>query len=201
MTKHLNELCRLYGKFREGTLTTLEALNGYLFFYTDGLLIFTIPFFASYFIDTEIDWSEDKRVYCLYAIFFFLFFVKWMILFSRTLPKHPPMLIRIYRLLGSTAFAAVFSFMCIEYFPFWNAVSGSGEKILVSGPVIHMEVGTANRYTGKPRYITIHHDGRDIQLTVPPEEYAALKVGQTYYREMKLGGLGYYYNWGTSWWK
>lgn len=106
-----------------------------------------------------------------------------------------------YRVLGAAITAPIFAFMCIGNFAFWNAVSGSGEKMLVSGPIVHMEAGTANRYTGKPRYITIHHDGRNIQLTVPSEEYAALSVGQTYYREMKLGGRGYYYNWGSSWWK
>lgn len=125
-------------------MTTLEALNGYLFFYTDGLVIFCIPFFAGYFIDTESEWFEDKKVSFLWAVFFLLFFIKWIVLFSRTLPKHPPLLIRIYRLLGSTAFAVMFSFLCTLYFPFWNAVSGSGEKVLVGGPIVHMKVETAS---------------------------------------------------------
>jgi hypothetical protein len=198
--EHIKELRRLYGKFREGNLTTLEALNGHLFFY-EGLLIFVIPLFSGYFIDTESEWFEDKRVYFLWAVLFILLFIKWMFLFSRTLPKRPSVLIKIYRTLGSIFIAALLSFICTPYFSFWNAVSGSGEKILIGGPIIHMKVETASRYYGKPRRITILHNGRNITLTVPPEEYENLSLGQTYSREMRLGGLGYYYNWGSSWWK
>lgn len=105
-------------------------------------------------------------------------------------------------MLGAIVSAVLFSFMCgIGYFTFWNAVSGSGEKILVSGPIVRMEIGTGGRFMGKPYFINVHHKDRNIGLTVPSEEYAELSVGQTYYREMKLGGVGYYYNWGSSWWK
>ncbi|SFW40685.1 hypothetical protein SAMN05216414_1443 [Nitrosovibrio sp. Nv17] len=54
---------------------------------------------------------------------------------------------------------------------------------------------------GKPHFVTFHYNERNIEVTVPSEEYATLSPGQTYSREMKLGGLGYYYNWGSKWWK
>jgi hypothetical protein len=177
-----------------------EALGGYIFFYTYGPF-FILPLISGFLIDTEIEWTDDIRVLFLGIFFCVLFFIWTVVLLSRSLPRHPSGMVWFYRVLGAAIVAPIFAFMCIGYFTFWNAVSGSGEKVLVSGPVVHMEVGTAGRLTGKPRYITIRHNGRDIKLTVSPQEYSALSLGQTYYREMKLGGLGYYYNWGSSWWK
>jgi hypothetical protein len=49
--------------------------------------------------------------------------------------------------------------------------------------------------------ITIHYGNRDVMLTVTPQEFAQLHVGDEYSREMKLGGLGYYYTWGLAFWK
>jgi hypothetical protein len=60
----------------------------------------------------------------------------------------PPLLIRIYQVVGSTAFTAMFSFLCTLYFPFWSAVSGSGEKVLDGGSIVHVKVETASRYYG-----------------------------------------------------
>ncbi|MBN9123768.1 MAG: hypothetical protein BGO99_00915 [Nitrosospira sp. 56-18] len=201
LSRHIQELRRLFAKFREGTLTTLEALNGYLFFYLD-CSFFVIPGFALWFIDSENQLEYDKRIFYVTAGFFILFFVKWMILFSRTLPVRPSILIRIYRLIGSISFAALFSFVCgIGYFIFWNAITGSGEPVLVKGPIVHMKVGTGGRLMRNPYFVSVHYGGRDIELTLPPKEYGNLSLGQTYSREMKLGGLGYYYNWGSKWWK
>lgn len=201
MTNHLNELRRLYGKFREGTLTIEEALGGYILLFV-FCPFFVIPIIALGFIDTEILVTDDKRVSYVTAFLFIFFFIMMMILLARSLPQKPSSLTWVYRVFGAIVCAVFFSYICgMGYFTFWNTVSGSGEKMLISGPVVHLGVGMGNRYTGKPRYITIPYNGRDIKLTVSAQEYAALSVGQMYYREMKLGGLGYYYNWGSSWWK
>lgn len=206
LNKHLKELRRLYGKFREGTLTMEEVLGGYVLCFVIGPF-FVVPIYALGFIDTEAVAAnslitDDERVFYVTVFFFILFFIINIILFSRSLPQKPSLLIRIYRLLGAAIFAVFFSYICgIGYFIFWNAVSGNGKKTLVSGPIVHMEIQRSTLYTGKPYYITLRYENRDVKLTVPPEEYAQLSPGQTYYREMHLGGLGYYYNWGSKWWK
>lgn len=200
-SNHIQELRTLFAKFREGTLTTLEALNGYLFFYLD-CPFYVIPGFALWLIDSENQLEYDKRIFYVATGFFILFFVKWMVLFFRTLPMHPPILIRIYRVMGSAVFATISSLVCgMGYFIFWNAISGNGETVVVKGPIIYMKVGAGGRFMGNPHFVSIHHDERDIELTVPSEEYKNLSLGQTYSREMKLGGMGYYYSWGSKWWK
>jgi len=72
LSRHIQELRRLFAKFREGTLTTLEALNGYLFFYLD-CSFFVIPGFALWFIDSENQLEYDKRIFYVTAGFFILF--------------------------------------------------------------------------------------------------------------------------------
>jgi len=49
--------------------------------------------------------------------------------------------------------------------------------------------------------ITVNYEDREVRLTVTPQEFNQLKVGDVYSREMKLGGLGYYYTWGLAFWK
>jgi hypothetical protein len=198
---HIQELRRLYGKFREGTLTIEEALGGYILCFVIGPL-FVIPGFALWFIDSENQLEYDKRIFYVTAGFFILFFLIMMILLSRSLPQKPSLSIQFYRVLGSVISAAFFSYVCgIGYFIFWNAISGDNGSVMISGPIIQMKVGAGGRFMGNPYFVSIHYDKRDIELTVSSEEYKNLSLGQTYSREMRLGGMGYYYNWGSKWWK
>jgi hypothetical protein len=200
-SRHIQELRRLVAKFREGTLMIEEALGGYILCFVIGPF-FVIPGFALWFIDSENQLEYDKRILYITACFFILFFVLMMVLLSRSLPQKPSLSILFYRMLGSAISAALFSYICgIGYFIFWNAISGNGETEVVKGPITHMKVGAGGRFMGNPNFVSIHYDKRDIVLTVPSEEYKNLSLGQTYSREMKLGGLGYYYNWGSKWWK
>lgn len=200
-SRHIQELRGLIGKFREGTLTTDEVLGGYVTVFVIAPFL-VIPGFALGLIDTEILVNDDKRVSYVSMIFFILFFLIMMILLSRSLPRKPSLSVQFYRMLGSAISAAVLSYICgIGYFLFWNTISGSSEDVLVSGPIVRMEVGTGGRFMGKQHFVSIYYDERDVKLTVAPEEYKQLSLSQTYFREMKLGGLGYYYNWGSSWWK
>jgi hypothetical protein len=199
-SRHIQELRRLIGKFREGTLTMEEALGGYAFFYTIFPFLI-IPLLSGYSIDTEAQWDEDNRINFITAFFFILFFIIVVTLLSRSIPRQPSSSIKFYRFIGSIISAGVLSLGTIWYFPFWNAVSSNGEKVLVRGLISHMDISQGGRYIGRPHYITIRYHERDIKLTVSPQEYENLNLGQTYSREMKLGGLGYYYNWGSSWWK
>lgn len=199
--RHIQELRRLYGKFREGTLTLEEALGGYVTFFVIGPF-FVIPGCVFCFIDSENQIEKDERVFYTSILFLVIFFVLMITLLSRSLPQKPSFLIQIYRVTGSAVSAILFSYICgLSYFIFWNAISGEGEPALISGPVSQMEIGSGGRFMGKPHFVTFHYHGRDIEVTVPSEEYARLEIGQTYSREMKLGGLGYYYNWGSKWWK
>ena len=62
--RHFEELRRLYGKFREGTLTMEEALGGIAFFYTVGPFLI-ISLISEFLIDTEMEWMDDRRAYFL----------------------------------------------------------------------------------------------------------------------------------------
>jgi hypothetical protein len=59
----------------------------------------------------------------------------------------------------------------------------------------------SGRWAGKLHNITVHYGDRDVMLTVTPQEFDQLKIGEMYSREMKLGWLGYYYTWGLAFWK
>lgn len=163
--------------------------------------LFLIPILAVALIDTDVFMFSDEGVPYITTFFFVPFLILLIRFLSRSLPQNS-LLARIWQAFGCAVFAAFCAYLCgIGYFSFWNAVTGNGETVLVSGPVVHMEAGKRGGVFGNPLYITIHHDGQNIKLTVPPEEYAELGLRQTYYRGMKLGGQGYYYNWGSSWWK
>jgi hypothetical protein len=200
-SRHIQELRRLVARFREGTLTMDEVLGGYILCFVIGPF-FVIPGFALWFIDTENKVGDDERIYYVTVGFFILFFVLMMVLLSRSLPQKPSLSIQFYRVLGAAISAAFFSLICgMGYFIFWNAISGSGKSELVSGPIIQMRIDSGGRFYGKPYFVTFRYNGRDMEVTVPSQEYSTLNIGQTYYRDMRPGGLGYYYNWGSKWWK
>lgn len=193
------ELRNYLAKIRVGTSTIEDALGGCsLFLFEVPLLTPTVV--SMLVIDGEFGWTNDRRVQFIYAFFFVVFFVKWMFVFSRTLPKRPSPFLRVVRLIGAAAIAGLFSFFAVWYFQVWNVLASSGEEVYVTGQVVHMEAGSA-RWLGKAHYVSVGYGGRSVMLTVSPEEYARLRVGDRYGRSMRIGGLGYYYKWGTSWWK
>lgn len=197
--KHAAAIRELIRKFREGSLTMDDTLGGYSFFVF--VFPFLVPAWISLFVlDGEMGSMEDKRVEYFFAVFFVMFFFEELFVFSRSLPKRPSLGIKIIRVLGAATFAALFAFFGQFYFSLWNALTGSDENILVSGPVVHMEV-SSGRWAGKVHYATINYGGRDVTLILTTQEYARLREGETYERQMKLGGLGYYYTWGVPWWR
>ena len=86
------------------------------------------------------------------------------------------------------------------YVNFWNAFTGSSDDIWVSGPVVKLR-SYSGRYAGAQHKVTLHYGDRDIELSVPRKQYEMLREGDMYGRNMKRGGLGYYYTWGIAWWK
>ena len=156
-------------------------------------------FFGMLAIDTELAIGDVSFKFAL-AIFFTPFFLWILVLFSRTLPKRPSVSIKLLRVLGAAAFAVFFSLGGFGYIAIWNALTGSKEEILVSGPVVHLKA-ESGRWAGKLHNITIHSGGRDVMITVTPQEFSEIKAGDIYGRKMKLGGLGYYYTWGLAYWK
>lgn len=89
--------------------------------------------------------------------------------------------------------AAVFFSLVFSGYLFWfNAFSGSWSDVTVSGPI------TQIRSQGKGRtsyYVKVNYNGRPVELSINWKEYQELRPGYIYAREMKLGGLGYYWNW------
>ncbi|WP_177257331.1 hypothetical protein [Nitrosovibrio sp. Nv17] len=119
-----------------------EVLRRYVLFFVVGPF-FLSPIFALAFIDTDIFALSDERIFYIAVFFFFILLLLLMIpLFLRSLPQKPSLVIWIYRTFGLAVFAAFCAYLSgIGYFPFWNAVSSSGESVLVSGPVVHMMIG------------------------------------------------------------
>lgn len=188
----------LLKKFRKGTLTINDTLEGYLGWLP--LLPVLLPSSIGMFmIDSEAGWGEAGIKFG-FAIFFVPYLLWYLLLFSRSLPKDPPISIKLVRVLGAMGGAAVISFFGFGYYSLLNALTGPDEKVWVSGPVKEMNA-ESGRWVGKVHEITIRHDGRNVQLTVTPEVFSELRKGEFYGREMKLGGLGYYYTWGVAWWK
>lgn len=184
-------------RFRDGSLTVSDI---------DRLFKFVIiPFlapsiFGMFAIDDEAGIWEGRATHFFLAIIFITFFILNLLLFFRLIPKRPSLPIKVVRVLVAVAVAAILSVVSGGYVSLWNALSGSNEKILVSGPVIHLKAGSG-RWVGKVHNATIRYDGRDIELIVASQEFSKVREGDTYERWMKLGGLGYYYTWGLPWWK
>ncbi|MES2354407.1 MAG: hypothetical protein V4568_08375 [Pseudomonadota bacterium] len=119
---------------------------------------------------------------------------------SHCLPKQASIPIQLGRAIIALIAAIVLSYVSLGYFILYNAATGSNEQTLVSGPIVKKRSYSA-RYAGNQSEITIQYQGRNVTLSVTKQEYAVLKDGDVYARKMKLGGLGYYYNWGIAAWK
>lgn len=86
------------------------------------------------------------------------------------------------------------------YINLFNALTGDAEPTDVRGPIVALE-SYSGRWLGVRRLATVRHGGRNVQLSLNASEFAGLKVGDRYGREMRLGGLGYYYRWRVAYWK
>lgn len=73
-----------------------------------------------------------------------------------------------------------------------NAFSASWKDTIVQGPI------TQTRTQGKGRtsyFVIVSYNGHPVELKIHRKEYQQLNVGEIYSREMKRGGLGYYWEW------
>ena len=150
-------------------------------------------------IDTEAAAGNTLWKYSV-LLFFPPMFLGGLVLAAHALPRKPSPTDKLLRVFGAFSVAAIYSLLCTGYLLLANVLTGSPQPVLVSGPVTEMKA-ESGRYTGKLHNITVHYDDRDIKLTVTPQEFVQLRVGEVYSREMKLGGLGYYYTWGLAFWK
>jgi hypothetical protein len=69
-----------------------------------------------------------------------------------------------------------------------------------------LKPGTGTGRYNTPPSVIVHHNGRDVELVVTPEDYMAIEQSRfqgqkslTLYWELKSGGLGYYYQYKWSW--
>lgn len=174
----------------------------------DHKKIFWIVFFPYLFlsilgvwlIDAEMSPKSDKMMGLSVPIFFLPWFVIILSIQAHTPPVYPSIQRRVFRFISAiviTVFAAGGGF---GYINIANALTGSSTAVAVSGPIIEMKRYSAG-WSGPRRIITIHFENRDIKLSLKLEEYNQIKIGDIYSRQMKLGGLGYYYRWGLAFWK
>jgi len=165
--------------------------------------IIIIPFLMPSFlggiaVDSE-SAGGDIAIKWAFSIFFVPMSVVFLLL-AFSLPRELSLPWNIFRVVAALVSAAVITYVSMGYFNFANALTGSSQPVLVSGAITEMKA-ESGRWIGKLHKITIRYEGREVMLTTTPQEFAQLKVGDVYSREMKLGGLGYYYTWGLAFWK
>jgi hypothetical protein len=185
-------------RFREHSWTLDDVLG------TKTCIYIVLPLLVPAFLGTVLIDSENALgkvvVQLAFEFFFVPIFITSLWLSAHCLPKVPSIAIWLGRAILALFCAAIFSYLANGYFVLWNALTGQHEEILVSGKVVKME-SHSGRYAGNQSNITIQYGGRDIELTVTSATYSVLKIGDVYEQKMKLGGLGYYYNWGLAVWK
>ena len=192
------ELRAFWLKFREGRLIPDDLLGDRVFWY--GMLPFIAPSFACMvLIDSEIALG-DLAIKITLGVVGIPLATVFLLLNSRCLPRDDAFMFKAARVVFALVAAGTLSFVSLGYVSLWNALTGSGEQVLVRGPVVSMKAESA-RWLGREYLVTIQHGGRAVELSILPQEYATLKPGDTYNKMMKLGGLGYYYSWGLAYWK
>jgi hypothetical protein len=169
----------------------------------DLFKIIIVPFLVPSFlgliaIDSEAA-GGDIAIKWAFSIFFVPMTVVFLLL-AFSLPREPLLQWRIFRVACALISAAIITYVSMGYFDFVNVLTGSKQPVLVSGTITKMKA-ESGRWAGKLHNITVRYGDRDIMLTVTPKEFDQLKIGEVYSREMKLGGLGYYYAWGLAFWK
>ena len=177
----------------------MDDLLGDRMFWYVGVPLLAPSFLSNVLIDTEAAGGDALWKYSM-LVFFAPIFIGLLVLANHALPKTPSTLIKALLVFAAFSFAAAGSYANMGYFLLANALTGSNQPALVSSPVTEMKA-ESGRWTGKLHNITIHYGDRDVMLTVTPQEFASLRTGEVYSREMKLGGLGYYYTWGLAFWK
>jgi len=151
-------------------------------------------------IDAEMSGSSDMMIYWSLVIFFLPWLVIILLIQAHTPPLSPSIQRRVVLFIVASAYASAVAAAGFGYINIANALTGSSTVVVVSGPVIDMRQYSAG-WSGPRRVITIHFENRDVKLSLELEEYNQIRIGDIYSRQMKLGGLGYYYQWGWAFWK
>jgi len=175
-----------------------DLLGDKVFWY--GMLPFIAPSFASLvFIDSEIALG-NLAIKIALGVFGIPMSIGFLLLNSRCLPRDHTIMFKAARVVTALFMAGTLSFVSMGYVVLWNAMTGSDNAVVVSGPVVSMKNEGA-RWAGREYLVKIQHGERAVEMSITPREYATLKPGDTYGRTMKQGGLGYYYSWGQAFWK
>ncbi len=91
--------------------------------------------------------------------------------------------------------AVVVLFTCGGVVNYANALLGTGQPIVFSGPITKLTSTSGRSGRGCYLVITETATGRTREFRITRQEYANLKVGYAYARRMHQGGLGYAYSW------
>lgn len=187
-----------FQRYHERSLTSedQDKIFWFLFIIPYGLLSFG----GMVLIDAEHGSISNVVFKLAVEVFFLPWFIFIWAIAAHSLPKKPSIQIKVFRLVIAVVYALVAALAGAGYFNLTNALTGSNQPVLVSGPITEMKA-ESGRWAGKLHNITVRYGDRDVMLTVTPQEFAQLKTGEMYSREMKLGGLGYYYTWGLAFWK
>lgn len=154
--------------------------------------------------DCLVDGEVGDRANVVFYWALTAFFLPWLavvrLIQAHTLPRFPSIRRRVALFVVAVIYASVAATAGFGYMDVANALTGSASHAMVSGPVVSMK-SYSGGWSGRQRLITIHFENRDLDLTLTQEDYSNVRIGDIYSREMKLGGLGYYYKWGRAYWK
>jgi hypothetical protein len=189
----------LFGRFFEGTLTEKDQKSVALIFLLPYAIIsLALAWFA---LEDEISDFADNRLILSELALFIPWFFAIRVIQSRTKDGFFKSLAatKIWRFVGAIWFAGIVAFVGMGYVSLANALTGSPVPIMVEGRVIAKK-SYSGRWAGPRKLVTIAFDGREISFNLTAIDYNRLTIGSSYGQEMKLGGLGYYYRWGRSYW-
>ena len=80
-----------------------------------------------------------------------------------TMPPNPGIYRKAWAVVAPIIVVLIYASGAMGYFIFANALTGSNEQILVSGPVVKKTSGYT-RFTGHSHYLTIDYAGRQVCL-------------------------------------
>jgi|APEBP8051072210_1049370.scaffolds.fasta_scaffold09393_1 uncharacterized membrane protein YfcA len=190
-------MTHLRGRYqrRELTRSDHDRLFWWLFLpYIGGSLA------GAVFIEFELSHASDSMLEWAIGLFFLPWLLVIHIIQSHTPPSKPSWSRRAVLLLTAVVLATFASGAGFGYVNIINALTGSSNPTNVHGLIVDMKTYSAS-WAGTRRVVAVRYGTRDVVLSLTANEYAQLRLGNTYSREMFLGGLGYYYRWGRAFWK
>lgn len=97
------------------------------------------------------------------------------------------------RVLWSVVAAAICGVFGLGYKTFINAATSPSPPVLLEGMVVKLEYKPAGRGHGSSHHVTFLIEEREVTFTEHVDTFTALRLGDIYRTEARMGGLGDYW--------